>query len=271
MLKFLLTNDDGIDAPGLHALWASVHAALADRPLEVTVVAPDRQRSECGHSVTTGRPLAVCEHRDRWFAVDGTPVDCVRVALATLAPDATAVLSGVNSGANLGIDLAVSGTFAAAREAAISGIPAAAVSHYRRPGVARSWEHVTDWTRLTLQEFVERIADRNDSVTKPSHAPLWNVNLPAADPSGPLPDRRRCGVDPSPLVRRGVRHQDAVTFEVDFHGRPRRAGLDVDQCFSGFLTISELSPMIHDAGEPWAAEAAPSVSEANPRRDGHDR
>ena len=73
MLKFLLTNDDGIDAPGLHALWASVHAALADRPLEVTVVAPDRQRSECGHSVTTGRPLAVCEHRDRWFAVDGTP------------------------------------------------------------------------------------------------------------------------------------------------------------------------------------------------------
>ena len=181
------------------------------------------------------------------------------------------MLSGVNSGANLGIDLAVSGTFAAAREAAISGIPAAAVSHYRRPGVARSWEHVTDWTRLTLQEFVERIADRNDSVTKPSHAPLWNVNLPAADPSGPLPDRRRCGVDPSPLVRRGVRHQDAVTFEVDFHGRPRRAGLDVDQCFSGFLTISELSPMIHDAGEPWAAEAAPSVSEANPRRDGHDR
>ncbi len=156
-MKILLTNDDGIDAAGLDALFKSVSQTFG-HSARVVVVAPDRGRSECGHSVTTGRPLKFQQRKADWFAVDGTPVDCVRAALASLAPDVDLVVSGVNAGANLGIDLLVSGTFAAAREAALHGIPAMAVSHYRRPDVPVTWDHVPDWLAETLREFAGTVA-----------------------------------------------------------------------------------------------------------------
>ena len=154
MLRILLTNDDGIDAPGLEALCDAVQRSIGES-VDVTVVAPDRGRSECGHSITTGRPLNVLQRRPRWFAVDGTPVDCVRVALHSICPDVNAVISGVNSGANLGVDLMVSGTFAAAREAAIERGPAIAVSHGSpvliHPRAVPAVEHVV-LTRLSDHE-----------------------------------------------------------------------------------------------------------------------
>jgi 5'-nucleotidase len=232
-LKILLTNDDGIDAAGLDALFAAVTQIFRES-VEIVVVAPDRGRSECGHSVTTGRPLKFQRRKADWFAVDGTPVDCVRAALASLAPEVDLVISGVNAGANLGVDLLVSGTFAAAREAAIHGIPAMAVSHYRRPDIAVTWDHVPAWLAETLAEFARKVAEQDQS------CPLWNVNLPAINPSSPPPPRVRCGVDSKPLVRIAKSVGERLFLESDFHGRPRKTGSDVELCFAGHITISEL-------------------------------
>ncbi len=222
-MRVLLTNDDGIDAPGIRTLWDSVRHALGD--VEITVVAPDRQRSECGHSVTSHRPLSICEVQKHWYSVDGTPVDCVRVALTTLVCEPTMVISGINAGANLGVDLLSSGTYAAAREAAIHSIPAMAISHYRRPDVPRSWEHAPGWLTTTLEDFLHRI-DADDACC------LWNVNLPAIDPQSDPPERQWCDVDRCPLDRSARRDQQRVSFESDFHARPRKSGTDVDRCFA---------------------------------------
>ncbi len=235
-MKILLTNDDGIEAPGLAALYASIRLAFGDSA-RVTVVAPDRGRSECGHSVTTGRPLNFQQVKEDWISVDGTPVDCVRAALSHLTPDADLVISGVNAGANLGVDLLVSGTFAAAREAAIHGIAAMAVSHYRRPDVPVTWDHVPGWLSPMLGEFstASREAGAENGV-------LWNVNLPAIDPATQTPPRVRCAVDTRPLVRVARSAGAELHLESDFHGRPRENGSDVERCFAGFITLSELRP-----------------------------
>ena len=119
-MRILLTNDDGIDAPGLAELEAK-SAALG----QVTVVAPSRERSGAGHSLTMHEPLRVVAHGDDRWACSGTPVDCVYVALHKLfdgTPDL--VISGINKGANLGDDVFYSGTVGAAREAALNGLQA---------------------------------------------------------------------------------------------------------------------------------------------------
>ena len=235
-MRILLTNDDGIDAPGLRALWESIRHAFGAENIDVTVVAPDRQRSECGHSVTNHRPLKIDQTETDWYAVDGTPVDCIRVALGAIITSPTMVLSGINCGANLGVDLLSSGTFAAAREAAVHRIPAMAVSHYRRSDVVRSWDHTPRWLASTLVEFQTKISNRSSGEL------LWNVNLPAIDPASDPPPRQRCLVDPCPLERQAIRGDDSVRFASDFHARPREQGSDIDRCFSGALTISELNP-----------------------------
>jgi 5'-nucleotidase len=123
-MKIMVTNDDGIGAQGIKAL-AEALQELGD----VTVVAPDRERSAAGHSLTLHSPLRVFELRDSWFAVDGTPTDCVNMgihSLLTSPPDL--VVSGINHGGNMGDDITYSGTVAAAMEANLMGIPALAVS-----------------------------------------------------------------------------------------------------------------------------------------------
>ena len=121
-MRFLLTNDDGIDAPGLQALYDA-----ASQLGEVTVAAPTLVHSGCGHRVTTDAPFAVEEMGTGRFAVAGTPADCVRVALHDLAPRVDWVLSGVNAGGNLGADVYHSGTVAAVREAVLHGVPGVAL------------------------------------------------------------------------------------------------------------------------------------------------
>jgi len=125
MRRILVTNDDGIHSPGIHAL------ADALRPLgEVTIVAPLTEASAIGHALTLRRPLRIEEFGDGKYAVDGTPTDCVNLALKVIlegaAPDFVA--SGINKGYNLGDDVTYSGTVAGALEAALLGIPAMAVS-----------------------------------------------------------------------------------------------------------------------------------------------
>jgi 5'-nucleotidase len=123
-MHIMVTNDDGIQAPGILAL------AVALRELgEVTVVAPDRERSAAGHSLTLHSPLRVFELREGFYAVDGTPTDCVNMGIHTLLPfRPDLVVSGINHGANLGDDITYSGTVAAAMESTLMGIPAMAVS-----------------------------------------------------------------------------------------------------------------------------------------------
>jgi 5'-nucleotidase len=123
-MRIMVTNDDGIHAPGIIAL-AEALRELGD----VTVVAPDRERSAAGHSLTLHSPLRVFELRPGWFAVDGTPTDCVNMGIHSLLPDKPdLVVSGINHGPNLGDDITYSGTVAAAMEANLMGIPAIAVS-----------------------------------------------------------------------------------------------------------------------------------------------
>lgn len=123
-MKILVTNDDGIAAPGIKAL-AEALLGLG----EVIVVAPDRERSAAGHSLTLHSPLRVFELRPGWFAVDGTPTDCVNMGIHSLLTDPPdLVVSGINHGGNLGDDITYSGTVAAAMEANLMGIPAIAVS-----------------------------------------------------------------------------------------------------------------------------------------------
>jgi 5'-nucleotidase len=123
-MHIMVTNDDGIHAPGILAL-----AQALDELGQVTVVAPDRERSAAGHSLTLHSPLRVFKLRKGFFAVDGTPTDCVNMGIHSLLPfRPDLVVSGINHGPNLGDDITYSGTVAAAMEATLMGIPAMAVS-----------------------------------------------------------------------------------------------------------------------------------------------
>lgn len=123
-MHILLSNDDGIHAPGLRVL-AEQLAGVG----RLTVVAPDRNRSGASHSLTLGRPLRVNRLEEDWYSVDGTPTDCVHLAITGLLKDTPdIVISGINAGANLGDDTLYSGTVAAAMEGRFMGLPAIAVS-----------------------------------------------------------------------------------------------------------------------------------------------
>jgi len=123
-MRVLLTNDDGVASPGLAALRRALEPYH-----EVWVVAPDGERSGCSHAITVSGPVVTRETGDRVFACGGMPVDCVNMALAHILPaPPDVVVSGINLGANLGTDVLYSGTAAAARQAALKGLPAAAVS-----------------------------------------------------------------------------------------------------------------------------------------------
>ena len=131
-MKILISNDDGIFAPGIAALVK----AFSEAGYEVLVCAPDSQRSAASHSLSIGRPLTVKEvafpGAAKAYAIGGTPADCVKLGLTVLCPDAQAVVSGVNKGYNVGTDILYSGTVAAAMEGAICGRPALAISQTER-------------------------------------------------------------------------------------------------------------------------------------------
>ncbi|MGH4124092.1 MAG: 5'/3'-nucleotidase SurE [Clostridium sp.] len=128
-MRLLLTNDDGINAKGIYAL-----AKELEKTHEVIIVAPDNERSACGHSITLSRPLIVKENRleglkSKAFSVDGTPADCVKIAINKLIEGKIdMVVSGINKGLNLGTDVLYSGTVSAAIEAAIYKVPSMAIS-----------------------------------------------------------------------------------------------------------------------------------------------
>jgi len=167
---FLVTNDDGFSADGIHALADGV-AAVG----EVVVVAPDRERSAAGHSLTLHHPLRATELSPGRYVVDGTPTDCVNwgtnYLLRGRRPDA--VLSGINFGLNLGDDVTYSGTVSAAFEGAILGIPAIAFSQEIEPGF--SFDAAASFARELALAVLE-------NPLRPGT--LLNVNVPAGEPKG---------------------------------------------------------------------------------------
>src|SRR5215468_8507778 len=123
-MRILVTNDDGIHSPGLTALSKAL-----SRLCEVWVVAPDRERTAVAHAVTLHKPLRVQQRGTRSYAINGTPVDCVNLAVLKIMPTPPDLLvSGINKGVNLGDDVLYSGTVSAAMEGTILGVPSLAVS-----------------------------------------------------------------------------------------------------------------------------------------------
>ena len=185
-MKLLCTNDDGFLAYGLECL---IRAA---EPLgEVTVVAPDREQSATSHSLTLHHPLRPVKRGDRRFQVDGTPTDCVMLAVEALMPDRPDfVLSGINHGQNMGEDVLYSGTVAAAMEGLALGIPSIAISF--AGGDLRA-----DVTMLDGQvEILTPLLSHLTSLRAFPAQTLLNVNLP------PLPSAEIKGVRLTRLGRR---------------------------------------------------------------------
>lgn len=226
-VNFLLTNDDGIDAPGLAALERAI-APLGT----LHVVAPAREHSMCGHRVTTRDPIRVEAVGERRWAVEGTPADCVRIGLHALGLRPDWVLSGVNAGGNLGQDIVISGTVAAAREAAYHGLPALALSHYLIRGLEVDWPRVSHWAA----QLFRRCAGENLT-----DGEFWNVNLPHLPPGEhPLPEAVPCPPARSPL---GVSYEatpEGHVYTASYAGRPQDPGSDVEICFGGRVAVSRL-------------------------------
>jgi 5'-nucleotidase len=195
-VRILISNDDGIRATGIAAL---------ERTLEglghLDVVAPDRERSAAGHSLTLTQPLRVARLDDRHWAVSGTPTDAVMLAIETLLPERPDwIVSGINHGANMGEDVTYSGTVAAAMEGAILGIPAIAVS------LAGRGELLFDEIQAPLRVLIERLVRfplaRNQ---------LLNINLP---------NRRGAEIRGVRATRLGSRvYHNAVVARQDPQGR----------------------------------------------------
>jgi 5'-nucleotidase len=163
-LNILVTNDDGILAPGL-ALLADVCREVGS----VTVVAPDREQSGTSHSLTLHRPLRPQLRPDGAYQVDGTPTDCVMLAVQALMPERPAfVFSGVNHGPNMGEDVLYSGTVSAAMEAVMLQVP----------GIALSFAGHRPETMLTYRDELVRLVRRITSIRQFPPNTLLNVNLP---------------------------------------------------------------------------------------------
>lgn len=252
-MRILLSNDDGCQAPGLRCLADLLRAHAS----ELTVVAPDRNRSGASNSLTLLTPVRVMRHDDGTMCVDGTPTDCVHLALTGLmAREPDIVVSGINAGANLGDDVLYSGTVAAAMEGRHLGYPAIAVSC-----ASHNPQHYATAARVTLILLQRLKHDRlpNDAIL--------NVNVPDA------PFEQLKGFE---VTRLGNRHRAEKAIEArDPRGRTiywvGNAGAEADcgpgtdfhAVASGAVSITPIDTDLthHRALEKvgqWARSLAPS-------------
>jgi 5'-nucleotidase len=174
MPRILVTNDDGVRSKGIHAL-ADALAALGD----VTVVAPIREASAVGHALTLRHPLRLEHVRGAVYALDGTPTDCVNIAVSSVLrglPDL--VVSGINKGLNVGDDVTYSGTVSGALEGALLGVPSIAVSLQQGPVTTPP-----EWDFADAAAVAREVAERVIASGLPSRTFL-NVNVPRVRPKG---------------------------------------------------------------------------------------
>ena len=243
-MRILLSNDDGYFAPGLAALAEGL-APLG----EITVVAPERDRSGASNSLTLDRPLMLAKAHNGFLYVNGTPTDCVHMAVTGILdfePDI--VVSGINNGSNMGDDTLYSGTVAAATEGYLLGIPAIAVSL-----VSREFVHFATAARVA-RELVERV------VRAPFEAPvLLNVNVPD------VPYEQITGFEVTRLGRRhkaqpvvpGKNPRGETVYWVGPAGAAREAGpgTDFHALERGAVSITPLQVDLTHSGQiPAVAE-----------------
>ena len=226
-MKLLLSNDDGIDAPGLQALLSAAREFG-----DPVIVAPAGPQSGSSHTVTWEGAVRVEPRGNDRFAVHGTPADCARLGLLRIVPDAKWVLSGINHGGNLGADVHYSGTVAAVREAVLHGWPGIAVSHYCREGMACDWVRAAKWIVPVLADLMSRPVEPGL---------FYNVNLPHLAPTDAEPEVVFCPLDPHPLPL-SYRHEEETGhyYDGDYHARQRTPGGDVDLCFGGRIAITAI-------------------------------
>jgi 5'-nucleotidase len=224
-MTIVLTNDDGIDAPGIQAL----RAAVEDHPH--WVVAPDQPLSGCSHQINRGGPLSIQPREQQAFAIGGTPADCTRVALSHLCPGATWVLSGINAGGNLGADIYVSGTVAAVREAALLRVPGIAISHFMRKGRAIDWPRATQWVQRILPTLMQEPLPPGC---------FWNVNLPHLAPGDPEPNLVFCPACTQPLPTDFKVDQGQFHYVGEYGRRRHDPGSDVATCFGGHIAATKI-------------------------------
>jgi 5'-nucleotidase len=235
-MRILLSNDDGIDAPGLAALRAGI-----DDLGEVTVAAPDSPQSAAGHAITLIHPLTVQRvtiSAPKPFAglsISGRPADCVRLAIRKLLPEPPElVVSGINAGANVGINVFYSGTVAAAAEAAMMGIPAVAFSASVESGTV-DFPAAAGLCRSILDWLLETGLARGE---------LLNVNIPDLGKGRPVGVR---------VVRQSTaeledyyhEHLDATGAEMyrvgeSFRFSPEQETTDVVSLAEGYITVTPL-------------------------------
>ncbi len=201
-MRVLLTNDDGVHAPGLEVL-ERVAARFAD---ELWIVAPSEEQSGAGHSLTLSQPLRLRKLGERRFCVTGTPTDSVMMGLAHILAEAKPdlILSGINRGANLGEDVTYSGTVSAAMEGALAGIPSIALSQsYAREGMGDTVPFAA------AEAWAERVLAPLIAAPFPART-LVNVNFPALAPDAVKGVR---------VVRQGIR--DYGRLRIDKRTDPR--------------------------------------------------
>jgi 5'-nucleotidase len=232
-MRILLTNDDGIHAPGMAVLEA-IAARLSD---DIWICAPSEENSGAGHSLTLHQPVRLHQLGPRRFAVTGTPTDAVNLALRKLftehMPDL--VISGVNNGENLADDVTYSGTISAAMEAAMAGIPAVALSQAMRDA-GHGFSAAEHWADKVLAPLIDlRMARRT----------VVNINFP------PLPAEAVKGIR---VVRQGFHDyaRGALVEGVDPRGRPYYwfglhdiehtldHGTDLEAVSDGYISVTPL-------------------------------
>lgn len=233
-MRILLSNDDGVFAPGLKVLERAARS-LSD---DVWVVAPETEQSAASHSLTLHQPLRLRRLSTRRYAVNGTPTDCVYLALNRLLAEQppALVLSGVNRGSNIGEDVTYSGTIAAAMEAALLGVPAIAFSQVFEDGRPIRWATAEAW----LPRVVRRLLDAG----WPKQV-LVNVNFPD------VPTERVAGIRASTQSLEEV--GDLCVERVDPRGRPYfwvgmaraeaaagRPGTDLHAINQGYIAVTPL-------------------------------
>lgn len=256
-MRIVLTNDDGYDAEGIRAAYGAL-VSLGS----VHVVAPLHERSACSHAITLRRPI-IAQHctdgpYESCHIVDGSPADCIRLAVAELFATPTAepedgrktasdrdipsrpridlVVSGINRGANAGVDTFYSGTVAAAREAAILGLPAIAVSQAIRNDVETDW----DVTANVAGELIRMLID--ESLPGPG---FWSINLPAPIPDDALKHVQRVPVASHPMPMRFEKTacddgRTAYTYGASYWQRETQGPSDYNAISNGHIAVSAI-------------------------------
>ena len=246
-MRILITNDDGINAPGLQVL-EEIAATLAGPAGEVWVVAPAFEQSGVAHCISYAHPTMVARLDERRYATEGSPADCVLAAVCDVMADnpPDLVLSGVNRGNNSGENVMYSGTVGGAMEAALQGLPAIALSQYMGKRTA-TLDDPFQAARVHAPRLIRQLLDHGDWTSDTDFRLFYNINFPACDAAAVK------GVRVAPQGRR-----QGVRFEVEpYHapnGRrflwvlggsqtaPATPGSDVDANMQDYISLTPMRP-----------------------------